>query len=58
MSVEYSVAIYVYTVLLYVYFIFVAHDDWLAHNEWLGNAASINKHLRPGFLCRNTDKEY
>ena len=49
---------YIYTVLLYVCFIFVAHDDWLAHDKWLGDAASINKHLRPGFLCRNPDKGY
>ena len=26
-------------------FSFAAHDDWLAHNEWLGDAASINKHI-------------
>ena len=43
MSVD-SVAIYC-TVLLYVYFLFTDHDDWLARDEWLGDAASINKHI-------------
>ena len=37
------------------FMIFVVHDDWLAHDEWLGDAASINKHLRLDFLCRYTD---
>ena len=54
MSVEDSVAIYTLCI-----FIFVAHDDWLVHDEWLGDAASINKHLRPvcyvGTLIKDTD---
>ena len=41
-----------FTVLLYVYFLFAAHDDWLVHDEWLGDAASIIS------LCRNTGIRY
>ena len=59
MSVKDSVAIYTLYVLPYVYFIFLAHEDWLVHDEWLGNAASINKHLRPvwyvGILIKDTN---
>ena len=48
MSVD-SVAIYT----LYYYYMYI-----FAHDEWLGDAASINKHIWGLFLCRNTDKRY
>ena len=43
--VVYQLTLLQYIRALYYYmyiFLFAAHDDWLVHDEWLGDAASIN----------------
>ena len=41
-KVVYQLTLLQFIRALFVYFLFVAHDDWLVHDEWLGDAASIN----------------